>query len=41
MDEIEQERIRWYGHVRRMADGRLPKAAQNWETARRNRNHDF
>ena len=37
MDETEQRKLRWYGQVRRMEDGRLPKAGQNWEIAGRYR----
>ena len=28
--EIEQNKLTWYGHVQRMAEGRLPKIALNW-----------
>jgi hypothetical protein len=28
--EIEQDRLTWYGHVQRMAEGRLPKIALKW-----------
>jgi hypothetical protein len=30
--EIEQNQLTWYGHVQRMAEGRLPKIAlkKNW-----------
>jgi hypothetical protein len=28
--EIEKNRLTWYGHVQRMAEGRLPKIALNW-----------
>jgi hypothetical protein len=28
--EIEQNQLTWYGHVQRMAEGRLPKIAVNW-----------
>ena len=28
--EIEQNRLTWYGHVQRMAEGRLPKIAFKW-----------
>jgi hypothetical protein len=27
---IEQNQITWYGHVQRMAEGRLPKIALKW-----------
>ena len=27
---IEQNQLTWYGHVKRMAEGRLPKIALNW-----------
>jgi hypothetical protein len=28
--EIEQKELTWYGHVQRMAEGRLPKIALKW-----------
>jgi hypothetical protein len=28
--EIEQNQLIWYGHVQRMAEGRLLKIALNW-----------
>ena len=28
--EIEQNRLTWYGHVHRIAEGRLPKIALKW-----------
>ena len=28
--EIEQNQLTWYGHVQRMAEGRLPKIALRW-----------
>ena len=28
--EIEQNQLIWYGHVQRMAEGRLPKIALKW-----------
>jgi hypothetical protein len=28
--EIEQNRLTWYGHIHRMAEGRLPKIALKW-----------
>ena len=30
--EIEQNQLTWYGHVLRMAEGRLPKIALKWIT---------
>ena len=36
MDKIEQRRLRRYDNVRRMENGSLPKASQNWEIAGRN-----
>jgi hypothetical protein len=30
--EIEQNQLTWYGHVQRMAEGRLPKRALKWMT---------
>jgi hypothetical protein len=28
--EIEQNQLMWYGHVQKMAEGRLPKTALKW-----------
>jgi hypothetical protein len=28
--EIKQNQLTWYGHVQRMAEGRLPKIALKW-----------
>jgi hypothetical protein len=28
--EIELNQLTWYGHVQRMAEGRLPKIASKW-----------
>jgi hypothetical protein len=28
--QIEQNQLTWYGHVQRMAEGRLPKMALTW-----------
>jgi hypothetical protein len=28
--EIEQNQLTWYGHVQRMAEGRLPEIAVKW-----------
>ena len=28
--EIERNQLKWYGHVQRMAEGRLPKIALKW-----------
>ena len=28
--EIEQNQLTWYGHVQRMAEGRVPKIALKW-----------
>jgi len=30
--EIEQNQLTWYGHIQRMAEGRLPKIALKWMT---------
>ena len=29
--ETGQNQLAWYGHVQRMAEGRLPKIALNWK----------
>jgi hypothetical protein len=28
--KIEQDQVTWYGHVQRMAEGRLPRIALKW-----------
>jgi len=28
--EVEQNQLTWYGHVQRMAEGRLPRVALKW-----------
>ena len=28
--EIEEDQLTWFGHVQRMAEGRLPKIALKW-----------
>jgi hypothetical protein len=28
--DIEQNQLKWYGHVQRMAEGRMPKIALKW-----------
>ena len=30
--EIKQKQLTWYGHVQRMAEGRLPKIILKWLT---------
>jgi hypothetical protein len=30
LKEIEQNQLTWYGHVQRMAEGKLPKIALKW-----------
>jgi hypothetical protein len=38
--EIEQNRLTWYGHVQRMAEGRLPKIALKWMPKQREHEED-
>jgi hypothetical protein len=33
--ETEQKELTWYGHVQRMAEGKLPKIALKWMTKRK------
>jgi len=35
MKEIEPKQLTWYGHVQRMAEGRLPKIALKWMPKRK------
>ena len=37
MDEIEHRRLKWYGHLERMKDGRIPKAVHTWKIERNRR----
>ena len=30
VDIIEQKRLQWYGHVKRMPEERIPKLIMNW-----------
>jgi hypothetical protein len=38
--EIEQNQLTWYGHVQRMAEGRLPKIALKWMRNKREHEED-
>jgi hypothetical protein len=38
--EIEQNQLTWYGHVQRMAEGRLPKIALMWVPKKREHEED-
>lgn len=31
LEVIEERRLRWYGHLKRMSPGRIPKLAMEWE----------
>jgi hypothetical protein len=35
VEEIEQNQLTWYGHVQRMAEGRLPKITLKWVPKRK------
>ena len=35
MNEIEHRRLKWYGHLQRMKDGRIPKAVHTWKQNRK------
>jgi len=30
LDDIKTQQLKWYGHVQRMEDGRLPKKVMKW-----------
>ena len=36
-NETERRSLRWYVYVKRMGDGRIHRAVQNWYIAARNR----
>ena len=38
--EFEQNRLTWYGHVQRMAEGRLPKLALKWMPKRKKKTEE-
>ena len=38
--ETEQNQLTWYGHVQRMAEGRLPKIALKWIPKQRKHEED-
>jgi len=38
--EIEQNQLTWYGHVQRMAEGRLTKIALKWMAKQREHEED-
>jgi len=38
--EIEQNQLTWYGHVQRMAEGKLPKIALKWMPKQRDHEED-
>ena len=33
-------RLKWYGHLRRMKDGRIPKAVHTWKIERKTEEED-
>ena len=35
LEDIERSRLRWYGHVKRMDEGRLPRKYLDWQPARK------
>jgi hypothetical protein len=35
--EIEQNQLTWYGHIQRMAEGRLPKITLKWTPKQKDR----
>jgi hypothetical protein len=37
VERIEQKRLQWYGHVKRMENDRLPNTVVEWETEGRRR----
>jgi hypothetical protein len=34
-DIIEKKRLQWYGHIKRMPEGRIPKLILEWVPAER------
>jgi hypothetical protein len=39
--DIEQNQLTWYGHVQRMAEGRLTKIALTWRPKQRQHEEDL
>ena len=38
LDDVKTQQLKWYGHVQRMEEGRLPKKVMKWcPTGRRKR----
>lgn len=37
MKKIGEKRLRWFGHVKRMGNNRLPKTLVDWQLEERNR----
>jgi hypothetical protein len=35
LDDIQTKQLQWYGHVQRLAEGRLPKGVMEWRPAGR------
>ena len=35
LDDIKTQQLKWYGHVQRMEEGRLPKKVMKWSPPRR------
>jgi len=37
LDDIKTKKLQWYGHVQKMAEGRLPKEVMKWSPPGRRR----
>jgi len=35
LDDIKKKQLKWYGHVQRMEEGRLPKNVMKWSPTRK------
>ena len=41
LDDINTKQLKWYGHVQRMEEGRLPKQAMKWNPPGRRKRDRF
>ena len=41
LDDIKTKQLKWYGHVQRMEEGRLPKKVMKWSPPGRKNEEDL